>query len=528
MSETEDTERLPCPVCGELSAVAAQMCLHCGSSQLVDVVLRARVDDPRTRYRVARALHAVPGAPSLGEIQAALTGSPPAAARGVTRAFAHEALGVLSQNGLNGSLERTPEKGASGGGGGAFGTILKSVAAILVLAMGWVAWQKVLGPDEKPAPRASVEAGGEAASKPPAEAALSPRRVAELALPATVSLRCRESVGSGFFVAEDLVVTNAHVLCPPGESIQVVLSDQRQLPGEVDSSDPDLDLALVRVPGAAGRALALGDVGDIAVGDRVMIVGSPVGLDFTVQEGSISSLQRAAFGFAYIQLDAKISPGNSGGPVVDSRARVVGIVSMKVVGEGIEGIGLAIPINYVYDGTHRFVDAPSPRAASSAGFARMVASAREASGSGSTFARANDPGSAFESDASEEASEIEGYPLLVAGYVDQYQRLVVRIMRATDYAPGYEEVEVTLWSGGESFCSVKGDVNDWKQVDLAAGGHGLDARAVAILQRVAPGRTFFVGESPLRWDLCDRSRMRSGIEIHLEGAGPIANRLLVR
>jgi serine protease Do len=105
-------------------------------------------------------------------------------------------------------------------------------------------------------------------------------------------------------VAPDLVVTNAHVLCPGGEAIEVTLSNERKLIGQVVRSDEDVDLGLVRVTGAGATPLPLGDVADLAVGDKVMIIGSPVGLDFTVQEGSISSLQRSAFGVALVQLDA--------------------------------------------------------------------------------------------------------------------------------------------------------------------------------------------------------------------------------
>jgi len=75
---------------------------------------------------------------------------------------------------------------------------------------------------------------------------------------------------------------------------------------------------------------------------------------------------------------------------------------------------------------------------------------------------------------------------------------------------------------------VKGDVATWTQMDPSVAASGLDSRAVAALRRIAAGRTLFVGESPLRWDLCDRTKMRRGIQIELEGANPIANRLEVR
>jgi len=244
-----------------------------------------------------------------------------------------------------------------------------------------------------------------------------------------------------------------------------------------------------------------------------------VGLDFTVQEGSIASLQRSANGVAYLQLDAKVSPGNSGGPVVDAEGRVVGIVSMKVSGEGVEGIGLAIPINYVYSSRVGYVSPPSEAAAASTAFKQMMARALGGADDGIQEARA---------DAPEQAPAEDDRPLLVAGHVDRYDNLVVRVVRITDFPPAFEEITVTVWNGLDAFCTVKGDVATWMRMDPSVAASGLDSRAVAALRRIAAGRTLFVGESPLRWDLCDRTKMRRGIQIELEGANPIASRLEVR
>jgi serine protease Do len=261
-------------------------------------------------------------------------------------------------------------------------------------------------------------------------------------------------------------------------------------------------------------------VADLAVGDRVVIVGSPAGLDFSVQEGSISSLQRSSEGVAYLQLDSTVSPGNSGGPVVDAQGRVVGVVSMKVSGEGVEGIGIALPINYVYSPEIAFVGPPSAAAGASAAFRQMLARAESGSDVGAREAYAGPPSPGS-------AGGLDDRPLLLSGRADQYGRLVVGVLRATDFPPGFEEIEVTVWSGTESFCTLKGDIGEWKLVDASVGA-GLDRRALAALRRMAPGQTLYLGESPLRWDLCDRSRMRRGIQIELAGANPVASRLEVR
>jgi S1-C subfamily serine protease len=405
-----------------------------------------------------------------------------------------------------------------------FGGVAKATAVLLLfVGMGYTVYEQFLAkPEEKPAP-ASAPAPTLVAKRPASKTALSPRELAQRSLPSTVSLRCRHSVGSGFFVAPDLVLTNAHVLCPSDENVQVVTSDERKFVGQVLRANETVDLGLVRVIGAEATPLPMGDVADLAVGDKVMIIGSPVGLEFTVHEGSVSSLQRSAYGVAYVQLDAKVNPGNSGGPVIDGEGRVVGVVSLKVAG-GAEGIGLALPINYAYSTELDFVDPPAPNAASSKAFARMLARAKdESSGQGRPTRVGRGP-----TGAPPEVTEIDDAPLLVSAHVDQYTRLVVRLVRIADREPGFEEVSVKMWSGTEAFCTIKGDVSAWTEIDPTRPGSGVDAQAGSMLKRMAGDRRLYVGESPLRWDLCDRSRLKAGIEVELEGGSSVANRLQLR
>jgi S1-C subfamily serine protease len=513
-----EPERLPCPTCRQPVELEAELCLQCGATLLVDVVLRSPVTDGRARYRVSRSISALPGAPPMAAIQAALAAPSPAAVRGVTRACAHAALPLLAECGLHASIARHVKPAREGGF--PLRAAAVGIAAIVLLAAAWVGWQRV-------APKITWPRGGEAGdvaagrsgAARPAAAPWSSRELAQHALVSAAALRCRESGGSGFFVAPDLVVTNAHVLCAGDDSIEVGLSNDRTLVGRVVRRDDSLDLALVRVAGARVEPLPLGDVADLAAGDRVMIVGSPVGLDFTVQEGSIASLQRSAHGVAYLQLDAKVSPGNSGGPVVDLAGRVVGIVSMKVSGEGVEGIGLALPINYVYGPSLAYVSPPSAAASASEAFGRMVARAQQGADDGIREARVETPA---------EEPPADDRPLLVAGHVDRYDNLVVRVVRITEFPPAFEEISVTVWSGLDAFCTVKGDIATWTAVDATVAATGLEPRAAVALRRLAAGRTLYVGESPLRWDLCDRTKMRRGIQIELEGASPLAGRLEVR
>ena len=185
------------------------------------------------------------------------------------------------------------------------------------------------------------------AAAPFRPAGLSTKEIAARALPSTVSIRCPNSVGSGFFVTSELVLTNAHVLCTSG-IIDVVRSDGKKHVGTAVQSDAHLDLAVVQVPGASATPLPLGDAGLLAVGEQVVVIGSPMGFEFTVHGGSISNLSRSVFGLSYLQVEAKVNPGNSGGPVLNDQGQVVGVVSLKYAEA--EGIGLALPINYAWSG----------------------------------------------------------------------------------------------------------------------------------------------------------------------------------
>jgi serine protease Do len=468
----------------------------------------------RARNRLSQALAALPGSPRAGVIRATLAAPSPAAVRGVGRRHARAALAVLAGAGLHGRME--PHTQPARETRFALLAAAAAVALAAALAVAVAGGRKVL---HRPAAREVRADGVDASPAAAPRTARSPRDLAKRALVAAAALRCSTTGGSGFFVEPDLLVTNFHVLCPDDDSVQVGLSNDRKLVGRVVRRDPKLDLGLVRVIGANALPMPLGDAGDLAPGDSVLIVGSPVGLDFTVQEGSISSLQRSANGLAYLQLDAKVSPGNSGGPVVDSSGRVVGIVSMKVSGEGVEGIGLALPINYVYSAATAFVEPPSDGAAASDAFRRMVARAQSASDA--------IPQARVEAPQAEVTVEPDDRPLLVGGSVDSYDHLVVRVARITESPPPFEEITVTLWSGLETFCTVKGDIARWTPVDASAAS-GLDPRAAAALSTIAGARTLYVGESPLRWDLCDRTKLDKGIQVQLEGASPLASRLEVK
>ena len=158
----------------------------------------------------------------------------------------------------------------------------------------------------------------------------------------------RRSAGSGFIIREDgYLVTNAHVV-GDADRIQVRLSDGRRFDGRLVGLDERVDLALLKIEAGGLPVALLGDSNRTRVGEFVLALGHPFGLEQTVSFGIVSRkgapIQVAAPGFEFIQTDAAVNPGNSGGPLVNMAGEVVGINSMAAVNGS---IGFAIPVNLV-------------------------------------------------------------------------------------------------------------------------------------------------------------------------------------
>lgn len=158
--------------------------------------------------------------------------------------------------------------------------------------------------------------------------------------------------GSGFIISGDgLIATNRHVI-EDASLIRVRLVDGREYDARVVAADASTDVALIRIEPARGETLpvaALGDSDALQVGDWVLALGNPLGLDFTVTAGIVSakgrSLGQAASSLqSFIQTDAAINPGNSGGPLIDLFGRVVGI-NTAISGPRFVGYGFAVPID---------------------------------------------------------------------------------------------------------------------------------------------------------------------------------------
>ncbi|MFT4242723.1 MAG: Do family serine endopeptidase [Acidovorax sp.] len=154
-------------------------------------------------------------------------------------------------------------------------------------------------------------------------------------------------VGSGFILTSDgFVMTNAHVVEGADEVI-VTLTDKREFKAKIIGADKRTDVAVVKIEATGLPAVKVGDVGRLRVGEWVMAIGSPFGLENTVTAGIVSAKQRDTGDYLpFIQTDVAINPGNSGGPLINMRGEVVGINSQIYSRSGgFMGISFAIPMD---------------------------------------------------------------------------------------------------------------------------------------------------------------------------------------
>jgi serine protease Do len=167
----------------------------------------------------------------------------------------------------------------------------------------------------------------------------------------------RKGQGSGFIISADgYIMTNNHVV-EGAEKINVKLSDDREMSAKVVGTDPETDVAVIKIDANNLPTVQLGDSDKLKVGEWVIAIGSPFGLSHTVTAGIVSAKGRSRIGLSeyedFIQTDAAINFGNSGGPLLNIDGKVVGINSAIFSRSGgYMGIGFAIPINmakYVYD-----------------------------------------------------------------------------------------------------------------------------------------------------------------------------------
>jgi serine protease Do len=171
----------------------------------------------------------------------------------------------------------------------------------------------------------------------------------------------RQGQGSGVVVSRDgYILTNNHVVSGMDE-VKVTLSDGRTFPAKTVGTDPKTDVAVLKIDATGLVAAELGDSGAMQVGDWVVAIGSPFGLDMTVTAGIVSAMGRSNMGITdyedFIQTDAAINPGNSGGPLVNLQGQVIGINTAISSRTGsYNGVGFAIPSNMAQTVMHSLIE----------------------------------------------------------------------------------------------------------------------------------------------------------------------------
>lgn len=170
--------------------------------------------------------------------------------------------------------------------------------------------------------------------------------IIEDVIKSVVTIRTDTSQGTGFIIEnQGYIITNYHVM-KGAKSAGIFTYDDELHQVEILGYNEELDIALLKISGSY-NALTLADSNDAQIGEKVIAIGNPLGLQFSVSEGIISNLhQEGPNGIgAYIQTDAALNPGNSGGPLINKQGEVIGINNFKI--SGTEGIGFALESNYI-------------------------------------------------------------------------------------------------------------------------------------------------------------------------------------
>jgi S1-C subfamily serine protease len=310
---------------------------------------------------------------------------------------------------------------------------------------------------------------------PNAPSAIALEDVVSRSIPAIVSIEAGDGRGSGFFAAPRTVITNRHVV-QGNVSVTVRMSTGQTLPGRVETTSQEYDLAVVRVDSALPTQplLPLGTVNDVRPGQEVIAIGLALGVfQNSVTRGIISAVRRADR-TVMLQTDAAINPGNSGGPLLDRNGQVVGINTMKVTGVA-ESLGFAVAADH----------------------ARSLLNGERPTGAASSAQVGQAHAPAFSARSSTDAAREEGtrrYGQFVeavarrASQLDSYWERI-KTNCAVRVAAGYDREWFGLWDGRvvltDSDASCGSAIKELEtltaEVRVAMGRAHEDARRAAVL-----------------------------------------------
>lgn len=190
------------------------------------------------------------------------------------------------------------------------------------------------------------------------EGALTPQEIFVKCSPSVVAIVSQsqsrfgiaESSGTGIIMREDgYIITNHHVI--DGAAQVTVTTKDGEYPATVVGSEAKSDIAVLKIDAQGLTAAEFGQSSELVTGDSAIVIGNPLGLEFadTMTVGYVSATERevqiSEYIMSLIQIDAAVNPGNSGGPLINSRGQVVGVVNAKIAQDDVEGIGFAIPID---------------------------------------------------------------------------------------------------------------------------------------------------------------------------------------
>ena len=184
----------------------------------------------------------------------------------------------------------------------------------------------------------------------------------EMLYQSVFTVKTSTALGSGFAIDNTHIITNAHVV-QNEKTVLVLTYQEERLYAEVEKSDQQQDLAVLRLKDTTVPPLESASLNTVQNGDDIFTVGTPKSMAYTLTKGIVSNRERTMHGMTFIQIDAAVNEGNSGGPLLNAQGQVIGVNTLKIIDS--EGIALAIPIDRVITFMQEETPAPSDESAPS-------------------------------------------------------------------------------------------------------------------------------------------------------------------